>query len=264
MNKTHFIKSAEKTVYHIKSARLPKEFDGFKIAHISDFHSHPACGTADIIADFAPDIIAVTGDLVHDDRFSYGEVSALLKRLIELAPIYIVSGNHDLWRPGIDKIFNEFREIGAVILDNDSKTVTHGDAEIALFGVRDPFSRVPKVISDDINSSFDSLDLYSGYKILLFHRANLYPEIKNRGFDLILSGHMHGGQIQIPHIGGLAAPTSSILSKNGMLFPKYCKGIYNENASTMIVNAGNANTLPIPRFFNPPEVGCITLFSDQA
>ena len=261
MNRLIFLSPAKKTCYSLSSKKLTPEFDGFKIAHISDLHSHPAPGIYGIVSDFAPDITVITGELVHNDRMAYSEVTELIKELLKISPVYIISGNHDLWRPGFKKIFDEFCSMGAVNLDNSAINISRGDKEIKLCGIRDPFSRIPELIRKDINESFDSLSPFDGFKILLFHRANLYPEIKNRGFDLILSGHMHGGQIQIPHIGGLVSPSSSILSKHGMLFPKYCHGIYKEDGSVMVVNSGAGNTLPVPRFFNPPEAVCLTLNS---
>lgn len=264
INKPVFLNNAERSDYNLKFSNLPSDFNGFKIAHISDLHSHPADGIFEIVQDFAPDITVITGDLLHNDNASFNDVTALLKKLTSLSPVYFISGNHDLWHPGINKIFSDFCSIGTTNLDDTGVKIEKNNQEICLFGISDPFSRIPSLISDSVKKSLDKIELISTFNILLFHRANLYPQIKDKRFDLILTGHMHGGQVRLPHIGGIMSPTSSILSEKSLFFPKYNKGVYKENGSTMIVNGGASNTLPIPRFFNPPEVGCITLFAENS
>lgn len=248
------------THYTITSEKIPIEFDGFKIAHISDMHSRPQSGIAELISGENPDIIVITGDMLHDDyKTAYPELNRLLSDILDTAPVYAVTGNHDLWRHGHAKILSGFSEQGLIILDDDSVKLSRNGAEIALFGIKDPFSKLPSTIKSNLETSFSKLSGYDGYKILLFHRANLFDEIKHRGFDLILAGHMHGGQIRIPKMGGLLAPSSAILSGKSMIFPKYTAGCYKSDSCTMIVNRGSSNTLPIPRLFNPAEVGIITL-----
>ena len=100
---------------------------------------------------------------------------------------------------------------------------------------------------------------YDGFEILLFHRANLLDEFADCSFDLILSGHMHGGQVRIPMLGGLAAPRSSYSSKESVFFPRYFGGRYEMNGTVMIVNRGLGNPTVIPRLFNRPEMIVITL-----
>ncbi len=250
---------AEKTEYTVCSKLLPAAFDGFKIAHISDPHSRPAKGVYEIISSQKPDLTVITGDLVHDDDRSVEEIRELLKKLTEVSPVYMVTGNHDLWRSGSKRLFEEFEELGAKLLDGISCEIERNGERLAFFGVQDPFSKVPAVISENIRRSFSKLSEYDGYKILLFHRANLFDEIKDYGFDLILSGHMHGGQMSLPVLGGVLAPSSAVLSGKRMLFPKYCRGTVKSGSTTMIINRGIGNTLPIPRWGNRPEVGIITL-----
>ena len=73
---------------------------------------------------------------------------------------------------------------------------------------------------------------------------------------------MHGGQIRLPKIGGVLAPSSAMLSGTSMLVPKYSGGVVTDKNTTMIVNRGVGNTLPLPRLGNTPEVGIITLLKD--
>lgn len=251
--------SPEVTEYTVVSEKLPDSFDNFKIAHISDSHSHPASNVIELIEASNPGIICFTGDMLHDDDASETkEFDDFFDKLTAIAPVYMVTGNHDLWRHNSKKTFENYRKKGAVLLQNEAVAFKKGDSSIAIFGVDDPFSRLPEVISKNIENSFSHLPDYNTFKLLLFHRANLFDKIKDYGFDLILSGHMHGGQIRLPILGGVCAPTSSMLSGR-MVFPKFTSGEFTYEGSTMIVNRGIGNSLKIPRFGNPPQICIITL-----
>ena len=261
MSKINFLGTyPEITEYSIASEKLPKSFDNFRIAQISDTHSYPADRIFELIKPSKPDIICITGDMFHDDGKDAPEFWALLNKLLTLAPVYLVTGNHDLWREDCTSLLQKIKDLGGIILDSEMAVLERNGEKIAIFGVGDPFSKIPKMLEKNISSGFAHLPHFDGYKILLYHRANLFDKIKDFGFDLILSGHMHGGQIRIFGIGGLCAPTSAILSGR-MLFPKYTEGKFVFKNSVMIVNRGASNTLPVPRFFNPPEVCIITLLA---
>ena len=245
--------------YSIVSDKLPDSFSGFKIAHISDPHSRPARGIIEIATDAKPDITVITGDLLNDDEKPTTEIDNLISGLLEISPVYFISGNHDLWRMNYRSCFKKYEKMGAVCMDNKSITIEKDGDKIGLSGAPDPFSKVPQIIEDNTKRSLDKLSKTDGFNILLFHRANLFELIKDEGYDLVLSGHMHGGQIRLPGLGGVLAPSSAILSKTRMFFPKYTGGTVSEGPTTMIVNRGVGNTLPLPRLGNPPEVGIITL-----
>lgn len=250
---------AKRFNYSIVCKNLPESFSGFKIAHISDLHSRPAKGILEIIENAGVDITVITGDLLNDDNKPTDEVYALILELLKIAPVYFISGNHDLWRAGYRNIFSRYEDFGAVFMDNKTVTIEKNGESITISGCPDPFSKLPETIFENVQKSLDSIQKIDGFNILLFHRANLFDTIKDAGFDLILSGHMHGGQVRIPGIGGVLAPSSSLLSKTRIFFPKYTAGVVTSDKTTMIINRGVSNTLPIPRFGNPPEVGIITL-----
>ena len=259
MKKINFLgTSPEITEYRITSAKIPSAFDNFRIAHISDIHSYPAGGIFELIESFSPDIICITGDMFHDNLKDSPDFWVLLNKLLAVAPVYLVTGNHDLWREDCAVLLQKIRDLGGIVLDGEMTVLEKNGEKIAVFGLGDPFSKIPRLIERNLIESFSSLPKFDGYKILLFHRANLFDKIKDYGFDLILSGHMHGGQIRVFGIGGLLAPTSAFLSGR-MIFPKYTEGKFEYENTVMIVNRGASNTLPIPRFFNPPEVSIITL-----
>ena len=259
MKKRFFLdNSPEFSEYSIASEKIPVGFDGFCIAHISDTHSRPVDGIFELVSGARPDIICLTGDMFHDNEDSAPGFWALFEKLLKLAPVYLVTGNHDIWRDDAFLLLKKITDMGGILLDTDCRILEKNGDEISIFGVGDPFSKIPHIIEQNINAEFSKLPSFDGYKILLYHRANVFDKIKDFDFDLILSGHMHGGQIRLPVIGGTLAPTSAMLSGR-MIFPKYTGGKYEYNGKTMIVNRGASNTLHIPRFLNAPEVGIIRL-----
>lgn len=249
----------EVTHYDFSSEKIPAEFDGFKILQISDYHSEPVPGLVEEINREAPDIIVSTGDLADDDG-SYLPSLRLCEHLTDIAPVYAVTGNHDLWRSDYEQFERELSSIGVVTLHNERRIFTLRGSEFALSGIDDPFTTNSSKAADYIHTSVAQFPKYDGFEILLFHRANLFDHLKNYGFDLILSGHMHGGQFRLPASGrGIVSPRSGWVGKASMFFPKYVGGRYRAVHTEMIVNRGTGNPMIIPRLFNRPEITVITL-----
>lgn len=251
----------EVTHYNIRSKAIPKAFDGFRIVHISDFHCDPTPGLTEKIQNENPDIIAITGDLAHDDG-SYAPFITLLEQLVNIAPCFMVSGNHDVWRGDYESFVSACRSAGGIFLQDARRFLRRGDAQIAISGIEDPFTREKEAIEKRLQKSLEKLPKTNGFDILLFHRANSLDRLKAQGFDLILAGHLHGGQFRIPGIGGVLSPWSSLAENTSILFPKYFGGLYDAGETKMIVNRGIGNPMIIPRLFNRPEIGSITLESE--
>ncbi len=252
----------EVTHYNISSKKIPPEFDGFKILQLSDYHCDSIPGLVEEISREQPDIIVSTGDLA-DDKGSYLPALRLCEHLMDIAPVYAVTGNHDLWRGDYEKFEKELSMIGIRTLHNERVLLTRSGAEISLSGIDDPFSMNSSKIAENVQSSLAKLPNYHGYDILLFHRANLFEHLKHHGFDLILAGHMHGGQIRLPGGKGMVSPKSSWASKAPVFFPKYVAGHYRSVRTDMIVNRGVGNPMLLPRLFNRPELTVITLQNNK-
>ncbi len=252
----------EVTHYDIASEKIPAEFDGFKILQISDYHCDSVPGLVGEIQKEAPDIIVSTGDLA-DDKGSYKPAVRLCKHLCEIAPVYAVTGNHDIWRSDYSEYENEISEIGVKTLHDERIILKENNSEIALSGIDDPFALNSVGIEENVQNSLAKFPRYDGFEILLFHRANLFDSLKHHGFNLILAGHMHGGQFRLPSGQGMVSPKSSWASKGAMFFPKYVGGHYKSTHTDMIVNRGLGNPMFIPRLFNRPEITVITLNSKE-
>ena len=248
----------EITRHTIRSAKIPAEFDGYKIIQISDVHSDEVTGLIDEIRLEKPDIIVSTGDLTHHTG-GYEKAVSLIDTLLDIAPVYIISGNHEAWRGDYSQMDSTLSDLGAKSLHNTSITLEKDGAKICLSGIDDPFSVVSQKIRDYLDKAMTSVSLIDGYNILLFHRANWLDYFAEGGFDLIISGHMHGGQMRIPVLGGVMSPRSSWASGKKILFPKYVGGRYKIENTELIVSRGLGNPMIIPRVFNRPELVSITL-----
>ncbi len=248
------------TNYTVSSKKIPKAFDGFRIVHLSDFHGEPKKGMIERVKEQKPDVIFMTGDMV-DDKAPYNTFLKLLEALLKIAPVYTVSGNHDALRADYKRFKDAVIATGAFYIENEGVPIKHGAGEIMLYGVEDSSMRVPELLNKKIQASVERLSDYSGYKILLFHRANKLPMVLDKGFDLILSGHMHGGQMRLGRFGGVLSPKSGFADTGKILFPQFSGGRYSFCDTEVIVNCGMGNPVILPRFGNPTEVVGITLKS---
>ena len=244
--------------YFVESGNLTDKFNNFRILHLSDFHCDKSAGLVDAIKNEEPDIICITGDMTHDTG-TYLPFTNLLKQLVKIAPVYIVSGNHDVWRKDYPQLVEECRKIGAFVLRDDSIEIIRENAKIVVSGIEDPYAVNHSTVCKRIENSLLQLEKADGFNMLLFHRANLLDYLKDKGFDLILAGHMHGGQFRIPGKGGVVSPKTNFTSNSRVFFPKYFGGEYAHNNTKMIVSRGVGNPTILPRIFNRPEICMITL-----
>ena len=247
------------THYGITSDRLPDSFDGFRIAVVSDFHNAKFGSDNAVITEMImrehPDIIAITGDLVDSRRTDTETSLELVKRLVQIAPCYYITGNHEA---RLGREFTEFEEElsdeGVAVLRNKAEWIERNGQVIEIVGLDDPeFSRRGAETAQDILKTELRLTKQSDdYCILLSHRPEAFEVYAEENADLVLAGHAHGGQIRLPFIGGLVAPGQGV-------FPKYDSGVFSENGTSMVVSRGIGNSLFPVRFNNRPEIVLIEL-----
>ena len=246
------------TNYEFKSEKIPKSFYGTKFMVISDLHD--ADFSEQIVSHIKeeePDYVLITGDMVQLPNTSIENTLKIVNEVVRMnIPIYAVSGNHDRQCGEYYSIIDELWANDVYMLENDSVILEKDGEKILLAGIKDPRHDIVtdekiKAICGNIEYELSKADAFS---ILLSHRADLYPDIKDTGVDLILSGHMHGGIIRLPFIGGIIGK-----NKENSLLPAYVYGEYKEGKATMIVSGGCDKNPQKRRFFNPPEVLIITL-----
>ena len=193
-----------------------------------------------------PDIIFLAGD-IFDDKLSDNNAITLLSQISKKYHCYYVSGNHEFWSQNITKIKNTIENMGIYVMEGESTNVTICGQSIAICGIDDPevgediFSNQLISCSNDISENT--------FSILLSHRPERISQYAKYGFDLVLSGHAHGGQVRIPGIiDGLYAP-------NQGFFPEYAGGIKEYENTKIIISRGLAKeSTKLPRIFNPPEL----------
>ncbi len=245
--------------YTVASERLPKEFDGFTIAHLSDLHNEEIKGVIPELTKVNPDIIVITGDIVDGEGMDVTLLFA--KEVTKIAPCYYVTGNHESWIPleTYTALETGLKEAGITVLHDEKVLIEKDGATVSLIGIDDPSfaeycNREGAVYTAD---SIKELVDKNNFTILLSHRPELFDRYVEADVDLALSGHAHGGQVRIPFIGGLLAP-------NQGLFPKYDAGLFIKNNTHMIVSRGIGNGTVVPRVNNRPEIILIELQSTES
>jgi predicted MPP superfamily phosphohydrolase len=213
--------------YTLESAKF-KPDTSLTIILITDLHStiHGAdqAPLLQAIRDKKPDLIVLAGDII-DDKAPVRGARLLLAGIRGLAPVYYVSGNHEYRSADAEAVWAEIRSFGARILSDEYERVTIRGNDLIIAGVEDPHKALaaPRYQPDDaMDNAFADLGAADAgaYRILLAHRPERIARYKRYPFDLVLSGHTHGGQVRIPFVlNGLYAPHQGI-------FPRYAGGLY--------------------------------------
>ncbi len=251
----------ETTVTQVELSGLPDGFDGWRIAHLSDIHGHEfGEGNEDLIgmvAEQKPDLIVLTGDII-DQESQLTMIPALAKGLSKLAPTYYITGNHE-WSLGTGtvKILKALLEdCGVIVLSNQYEVLERNGDSLALAGIDDPNGyadqKTPEELYAEIASEQPGL-----FTILLAHRNDRFDRYAAVGYDLVLSGHGHGGIIRLPFTDGL-------LGTSRDFFPTWTAGVYTLGDSTLFVSRGlGNNTVPVSgfRLFNRPDLAILELKS---
>lgn len=247
------------TEYTVKSADIPAEFDGFKILQLSDLHGKYVKGLDQAIRQEKPDLILCTGDIFDGVR-ARDESWRILDVCQQTAPTYLVSGNHEKYSKDWPAIQSELEIANIHLLDDRTARIEKGNDAIALWGIQDPggygHHPYPEKV-DNLESSLAMAPDHGLYTIALFHRPNMAYLLPEDKADLILAGHIHGGQWRIGSIG-VAGPGTV---RQVDLFPQYTSGFYYLPAGRMLVSRGLGDQMKIPRIHNRPELVKITLES---
>ncbi len=198
-----------------------------------------------------PDLVLLAGD-IFDDNLSHERARMLVEAMAERYPTYYVSGNHDYWSEEIEEIKQMVRDAGAEVLDGQCANITIGEQSISICGIDDPTYIGEDAVKTQLEEAATARE--AEFSILVAHRPEMIEDYLDYDFDLVVSGHAHGGQWRIPGIlNGLYAPDQGLL-------PEYAAGRYEYEGTVHIVSRGlSRENLPIPRIFNRPELSVIHL-----
>lgn len=237
--------------YSIENSSIPESFKGFRIVQVSDLHNKEFGKDQRIlmkkIEKEKPDIIVVTGDLVDRRKWGTKNAMSFIDRAMEIAPVYYVSGNHEVWSGKYSIVRNKLLEKGVYVLDDDTVEIKNKNSHIFISGIIDTgYEDRENYVADILSKVSKDID-DNTFSILLSHRPEHIKDYSKAGFDLVFSGHAHGGQIRFPFIGGVYAPHQGFM-------PKYTSGMYQMKNTFMVVSRGLGNSIIPIRFMNRPEI----------
>ena len=261
-----FISFAE---YDHYSDKIPASFDGYRIVMLSDLHSIQIGEDNKILLDCVyaldPDSVMLVGDMVNGSTVNMDVSERFINALAKDYPVYFSCGNHE-YNAGTNPVtkrkyisfIKSLKKHGVNYLNNRSAYIICGSDKIKVCGLTisrayyKKFSKkILKVKTIDKLIGKVPKDVFS---VLLAHNPEHFESYASWGADMTFSGHIHGGLMVLPLIGGVISPSLKI-------FPHYDFGKYTINDSTMYLSRGLGwHTLPI-RIFNKPEIMIITLHS---
>ncbi len=244
--------------------------DAVRFVMLSDLHDTDVTHDLnkkllDSIDSLKPDFVILAGDMITSymqSSYNSDVTFSFLRELSKRHTVYYGVGNHEQRYkaeprkfPGkYDELVNFVKSCGIIFLSDESIDVPGNNIRIMGFDIpienyrRGVRSRLPEGILTD---KFGKIDK-GKYNILIAHTPDYFEEYAKYGPDLVLSGHLHGGIIALPGVGGLISPQLR-------LFPKYDRGLFQKNDTRMVVSRGIGwHSLPI-RLFNRAEMVCIDI-----
>jgi uncharacterized protein len=260
------------TQYDIRLPRLPAAAGGLRLAVVADLHQSTYgaanSGLLGAVHSARPDLIAVTGDLVDLRRWDEGWLRTLVRGLTAAAPVFACLGNHEAGfgeTNEVGRFVGVMEACGARVLRGTSVTFWEergdivggagGRGRVVLCGLDDPLlqQRGRRLIRPRLEKWKRDLTVLrrglpaDAFTILVSHRPEQLAAYAAAGFDLVLCGHAHGGQVRLPLLGPLFAPEQG-------LFPRYTAGLHEAGGTMMVVSRGLSRGSWKPRLWNKPEV----------
>lgn len=247
--------------YEIKSDKLNQKYNNYKIMLLTDLHNRDITEKlVKIVNEENPNIIVMSGDMINEKVDGFDNFFNLCKEL-KGKTVYYVFGNHE--ENMSDKKQNEFIEkikekTNIILLNNDKVEL---DDSFTIYGFSHQVkyylaSTKEKIDLNYIEERIGKIDI-NKFNLLISHDPLLYNLYSEYGFDMVLSGHLHGGIINIPFVGGLLSPDFTF-------FPKYYKGVNKIGNTNLVISRGLGYGYMIPiRVFNRGEVVIINLMKNE-
>ncbi|MDR1570626.1 MAG: metallophosphoesterase [Oscillospiraceae bacterium] len=240
---------------------LPLEFDGFRIAMVSDIHLKSQFLLADEVATHLsrakPDLITILGDAIDGSTPSVDPLKEFIRFIASLAPCAAILGNNEYASAYLPNLRAAYRDAGIALLEDQSARITRGGAVMRLVGLQDPWayvshlnvSREPGMPNTEpIRPAAEP----NRFDVLMIHRPHRASRYGRQGYALSLAGHAHGGQWRLPWGQGIFSPGQG-------LFPKLTSGLYSLGDGQLVVSRGLGNhEFPI-RIHNRPHLPIVRL-----
>lgn len=259
------------TRYEIRDSRIPAAFNGYHIVHLSDLHN-ASFGEQNErlvskVKELKPDIILITGDMIiGKPGLNVAFAAETVNTLCKIAPVYFSMGNHelrasiytdtygDMWKDFSSRLLPEVQ----LLLDEEALIQKESDV-IHLYGLNLTPEFYKRLIRtpmppDYLISLFGQCN-FDEYHIFMAHNPDYFKEYAAWGANLIFAGHIHGGMIRLPLVGGVFSPMIHF-------FPKYDKGLFTDNNKYMILSGGLGNHTFKIRVNNVPDIVSATLYQE--
>lgn len=259
--------AASNVMISVKRYKIPAD-RSLKILHLSDLHKKSFGKNYSRLLKKIPnesfDFVCFTGDLISRSE-KIEDILAkkipFMKCLLEICPVYYISGNHEADVPEkYARLKDELEKIGVCVLENNSASFGKDGIITEIAGLsceskfykneKGGYSNLEKISAEYLNEKL--LPKSEGFTVLLAHSPFGFEEYESWGAELVLCGHVHGGIVRLPLVGG-------VLSPERKFFPEYDGGIYTKNKTSMVVSRGLGKL----RLFNCPEISVVELVKKQ-
>lgn len=260
------------THYQIISPKLPKGFQGCRMAVLADLHN-ASFGENNqkliqAIREQKPDYILIAGDMIVGKPEQGTEIPAyLITELAKEFPVYYEKGNHESrvarYPETYGTLWKDYqKELNGCVtwLDNECVTLTRDGESVHLYGLDLDMKYYKRFRHVQMDADYLVRKLgepeTNSFRILLAHNPDYFPEYAKWGADLVLAGHLHGGMIRIPWLGGMVSPMF-------LFFPKYDRGRYEMDGHVMLLSGGLGNHTFKFRVNNLPELLVVELSNTE-
>ena len=215
-----------------------------------------------------PDLIILDGDMLNHDSPDADIVCTLISKLKDICPVYFGLGNHEIEnRDRIDhQLVSKIEDAGAVVLDEDYEDIEVNGNTIRLGGLyayafgSGPVENEAALVEPEVKAFLEEYQNTDNLKIMMSHRPDSFifgDASKVWDIDLVISGHLHGGQVVLPFLGG-------VFGGDQGYFPKYIHGMYEKDNMNIFITSGlGSGHKPLPRFNNIPEIAVIDIVNSR-
>ncbi|MCC8140451.1 MAG: metallophosphoesterase [Lachnospiraceae bacterium] len=256
--------------YEINTDKMTKDSPPLRITMLADLHDRlwgeGQSELLDAIDRLEGDLVLCAGDMLLGGKIAETEHTLLLFRELtkRKAPVICANGNHesrmhlwtDIYGEQYEQYTDKLQDLGVRLLVDETRELSWGEGWIQIHGYELPLEYYrkigqPRYGPEELTRVFGPAR-EDVFHILLAHNPVLFDAYAAWGADLTLSGHLHGGIVRLPRLGGLITPQAR-------LFPKYSRGLYSINGKYMVVSAGlGEHTVPV-RINNPHQLISITV-----
>lgn len=239
------------TRHSIHLDRLPSVIEGLTIVQLTDIHqglwirSRHVRRIVELVNEMNPDIIVLTGDYAVRPKSNIERAGRALTGLVARYGVYAVLGNHDYWADG-PRVIRALREAGIDVLVNENRRIDIGNEHIWLAGFDDKWAGHPNY--EGGLSGIPEGDLCIG----MAHNPYAALALKGTVVRFLMSGHMHGGQINFPRYGSIIK-----------CFNKFIGGMYEVGNMILYVSSGIGDNIMSIRFHSPTEIPVFVIYGAE-